>query len=103
MRSSEAEPRREEFEDSHLFDFALNYQLPVWQDLGPWLKFELINIFNNTPRIGFNTTVTPDPDSLLDALGLPTGFIRESRFGEATENAHFPVPRTFRMGVGFRF
>ena len=63
----------------------------------------MINIFNKTPRITANTTITPDPDSPLDALGLPTGFIRGSRFGEGTENAHFPLPRTFRMGVGFRF
>jgi hypothetical protein len=93
----------ETFEDSHLFDIALNYRVPIWRDLGPWVKFELINVFGRTPLIGSNTTVTPDPDSPLDALGLPTGFIRDPRFGEGTENEDFPLPRTFRMAVGFRF
>lgn len=93
----------ETFEDSHLFDIALNYRVPIWRDLGPWVKFEVINVFDRTPLIGSNTTVTPDPDSPLDALGLPTGFIRDPRFGEGTENEDFPLPRTFRMAVGFRF
>ena len=92
-----------EFEASHLFDAAFNYRLPVWRELGPWLKVEVINIFNNAPRIGFNTEVNLDANSPLDALGLPSRFTEGPRFGEAEEVEDFPLARTFRMALGFRF
>ena len=93
----------ETFEDSHLVDLAVNYRLPVWRDFGPWLKFDIVNVFNRTPLIGFNTTVVPDPNSPKDALGLPTGFTRGESFGEGVENADYPMPRTFRVSLGVRF
>ena len=92
-----------EFEASHVFDAAFNYRLPIWRDLGPWVKVELINMFNTLPLIGFNTEVNPDPDSPVDALGLSTGFIRGDNFGEGEENVDFPLARTFRFAFGFRF
>jgi hypothetical protein len=92
-----------EFEDAHVFDLAFNYQLPIWRDLGPWVKFELLNVFDSQPLIGFNTEVNPDPDSPLDELGLPTGFIEGPNFGEADEVLDFPLARTFRMAFGVRF
>ena len=54
--------------------------------------------------------MTPDPNSPLDANGLPTGFIRGARFGEATANTNYPVwrpgftgGRTFLLSAGMRF
>jgi hypothetical protein len=91
------------FEAAHVFDAAFNYRIPIWRDLGPWFKVEMINIFNTQPLIGFNTAVNPDPDSPLDALGLPTGFIEGTSFGQADEVEDFPLARTFRMAFGFRF
>lgn len=93
----------ETFESSHLVDFGLNYRLPIWQNLGPMLKVDVVNVFNSTPLISFNNTVRPDPDSPRDELGLPTGFIRDENFGEGVENADFPLPRTVRVSLGFRF
>ena len=92
-----------EFEAANVFDAAFNYRLPIWRDFGPWFKVEMINIFNAQPLVGFNTAVTPDPDSPLDSLGLPTGFTEGPRFGEAEEVDDFPLARTFRMAFGFRF
>jgi hypothetical protein len=92
-----------EFEAAHVFDAAFNYRIPIWRNLGPWFKFEVINVFNSQPLIGFNTAVTPDPASPRDALGLPTGFVEGPRFGEAEEVEDFPLARTFRMAFGFRF
>lgn len=92
-----------EFASSHVVDLAFNLRLPVWHDLGPWLKFDVINVFDRQPLIGFNTAVTPDPNSPLDALGLPTGFIEGPRFGEAQAVEDFPLARTFRVAFGFRF
>jgi hypothetical protein len=60
--------------------------------------------------IGWDTTIAVDPASALDANGLPTGFIRGSRFGTATSTAHFPRPRpgltggrTYFGAFGVRF
>ena len=93
----------ETFESAHLFDFALTYGVPVFKSLRPWAKFEVRNMFNSTPLIAFNTTVTPDPNSPRDALGIPTGFIRGTQFGRGTATTHYPFPREFLMSVGIRF
>jgi len=91
------------FKTAHLFDLALNYELPVWKTARPWFKAELRNVFNAQPLISYDTTISPDPTSPVDALGLATGFIQGPNFGKAVRNADTPVPREFRVAVGFRF
>ena len=51
--------------------------------LRPWVKVEIFNLLNNQKLISWNTTVTPDPNSALDANGLPTGYIKGATFGTA--------------------
>jgi hypothetical protein len=91
-------------------DASINYDVPVFRTLRPWLKLDFFNIFDNTKVIGFNTSIRPDPDSPLDALGLPTGFIRGDSFGKPQSTGDFPVSsagtnggRAFRMAFGLRF
>lgn len=84
-------------------DFALNYEIPVFRQLRPWLKVELFNAFNEQPLTSFNTTVTANMSGPLDANGLPTEFVRGPRFGEATSANSYPTPRTFQMAFGIRF
>jgi len=91
------------FESASRFDIALNYEIPLYKNLRPWLKLEVRNMFNDQSLVGFNTTIDADPDSALDADGLPTGFIRGSRFGEGTSRNHYPLQRTYLFSVGFRF
>jgi hypothetical protein len=98
----------EEFESSHIFDFSLNYEVPVYKTARPFIKAELRNAFNVQPLIGFDTTVTPDPNSPRDELGLPTGYIKGANFGTPLNNytatgPHVPYPREFRFSLGFRF
>jgi hypothetical protein len=93
----------ETFQSAHLFDLALTYGIPVFKSLRPWAKFEMRNAFNSTPLISFNTTVTPDPASPLDALGIPTGFVRGASFGKGTSSANYPFPREFLLSLGIRF
>ena len=93
----------EEYESSHLVDLSLNVEIPVWGSLRPWLKFEVYNVFNNDSLRTFNTAVTPDFDGPVDALGLPTTFIRGPRFGQATSEDDFYQARTFQFALGFRF
>jgi hypothetical protein len=93
-----------------LFDTSINYELPIYKTARPWLKFDVYNLFNNLPLINYNTTVSPDPNSPLDAMGLPTGFIKDPSFGQATSATSYPLAfqgqpggRTFRVSFGFRF
>ena len=93
----------EEFASSHLFDVAVNYAIPVFRSLRPWLKFEMLNVFNNDTLVSWNTDVAQDPDSPTDRLGLHTGYTRGPSFGQAEQNDDYPIPRTFRVSLGLRF
>jgi hypothetical protein len=95
-------------------DFSVNYDVPVFRTLRPWVKVDLFNVTGNDTLIGYNTTITPDPNSPLDALGLPTGYIKGENFGQAQSNTDFPGSqaglggevtrgRTFRVSFGVRF
>jgi hypothetical protein len=97
-----------EFESSHIVDASINYELPVYRSARPFFKAEVRNAFNKQPLIGFDTTVTPDPNSPKDALGLPTGYVRGANFGvplngQTATGPHVPFPREFRFSVGVRF
>jgi hypothetical protein len=97
-----------EFEASHLVDFSLGYELPVYRTARPFLKAELRNAFNKQPLIGFNTTITPVANGPVDELGIPTTFTRGALFGTPTNDqtaafAHVPIPREFRLSLGLRF
>jgi hypothetical protein len=93
-----------------LFDTSINYEIPIYKSTRPWVKFDVYNLFNDLTVIRYNTTVNPDPNSPLDAMGLPTGYIKGPQFGQATSTAAYPVPfqgqrggRTFRVSFGLRF
>jgi carboxypeptidase family protein len=98
------------FEGYALVDLGVNYSIPVWQTVRPYLKVEVLNAFNNQKQIGWDTVVTADPNSPRDSLGLPTGYIQGARFGQATRNLDYPTwrpgfdgGRTFLMSFGLRF
>ncbi|HXH25086.1 MAG TPA: hypothetical protein VNI78_07550 [Vicinamibacterales bacterium] len=100
----------ESFKGYGLVDMSLRYGVPVWRAVQPWIQLYIYNVFNNQKQIAWNTTVTPDPNSPLDTIGQPTGFIRGPQYGQATANTHFPTwapgetgGRTFRLAMGIRF
>ncbi|MDE3154550.1 MAG: TonB-dependent receptor [Acidobacteriota bacterium] len=98
------------FKGSSLFDVALNYDVPVFRTLRPWVKLSVYNVFNSLPQIAWNTTILPDPNSPKDSLGLPTGYLLAPGYGQADSNADYPSPyrgvtggRTFLVSAGIRF
>jgi hypothetical protein len=100
----------ETFDSYALYDLAATYRIPVFRTVSPWVKIEVLNLTNNQDVFQWNTTVTPDPNSPLDANGLPTGFVRGANFGRATANTHYPVwragftgGRTYLVSGGVRF
>src|SRR4029079_16271159 len=71
-----AERGSETFAGYGLFDTSIHYNVPIFRDLRPWIKFDVYNLLNNQKLIAWNTTVTQDPSSALDNLGLRTGFTK---------------------------
>ena len=89
---------------------ASTYQVPVWTTLKPWVKLEVLNVLNNDKLIAWDTTITVDPASALDADGLPTGYLQGARFGQGTSTAQLSasapgpdrrphVPRRLRLAL----
>jgi hypothetical protein len=62
-----------------LVDTSINYDVPVFRTLKPWVKFDVYNLFNNEKLIGWSTTVSPNKATSADSLGLPTGYTPSSR------------------------
>ena len=113
----------ETFAGYGLLDASVHYNVPVFRDLRPWIKFDLYNVLNNQKLIAWNTTVTQNASTPADNLGLRTGFTEGAAFGKATGNTvtnlnqtaipTYPVTgfggtngnggRTFRVAMGLRF
>ena len=110
----------ETFAGYGLLDTSINYNIPVFRSLRPWLKFDVYNVLNNQKLIAWNTTVSQDPASARDDIGLATGFTRAAAFGTATGNTvtnvsstaipaypqwagGFNGGRTIRFAAGIRF
>src|SRR5262245_9108025 len=99
-----------DFKGYGVLDFSATYNVPVWRTARPWVKADIYNVLNNRKQIAWDTTVTADPNSPLDGSGLPTGYIKSSRFGTATNDNQFPQPypgqnggRAFRLSFGVSF
>ena len=93
-----------------LVDVGVNYQIPIWRTVRPYFKVEVLNALNNQKLLTHDTVVTADPNSPRDTLGLPTGYIRGARFGQATRNLDYPTwrpgfdgGRTVLLAFGLRF
>lgn len=98
------------FEPVQLFDLALTYGVPVWHSVRPWIKVEVLNLFNNQKLLMWDTTVAADPTGPKDAFGLPLAYTKGPNFGLATSNANYARPRqgmdggrTFLLAAGIRF
>ncbi len=93
----------EDFEGYARLDLSAQWELPIWREARPWLKFEMYNVLSNDTLLTWNSTVDPNYDGPLDELGLPTTYTEGPRFGEATGSGDYPNGRTYRVALGFRF
>ena len=103
------------FPSQSRFDLALNYDIPVFKELSPWVKATLLNVFNTHYRTAFDTSIVPctlDQDgnapagctgTPLDSHGLPTTFVKSSSFGNARSAADYQQARRFFVSAGIRF
>lgn len=114
----------ETFPGYGLLDLSVHYNVPVFRELRPWVKFDVYNVLNNQKLIAWNTTVSQDASSAADELGLRSGFTQSTQFGKASGNTvtnlnqtaipTYPTTgfgggnalnggRTFRVALGVRF
>jgi hypothetical protein len=100
----------ESFKGYGVLDLSVNYKIPVFESVRPWIKVDVFNAFNNQKQIAWSTSIKTDPASAKDGLGLATGYLPNATFGTATNNNQFPAPlagvtggRTVRLAVGVRF
>jgi hypothetical protein len=100
----------QDFAGYALVDLGVNYQIPVWRTVRPYFKVEVLNALNNQKLLTHDIVVTADPNSPRDAMGLPTGYVRGARFGQATRNLDYPTwrpgfdgGRTVLLAFGLRF
>lgn len=98
------------FEAYHVMDLGVTYAIPVWREIEPWLKVEVLNVLNNQTLISWDTTVTANMAGPVDQYGLPTQYTKAATFGQATSTTNYPRPRsgldggrTFLMALGVRF
>lgn len=92
-----------EFDDYYSFDLALNYSVPVWKSLEPWVKFEVRNLLNYDDPIRWTTTVRADTAGPRDEWGIPLNYIPSTSFGLAQANNHYIIPREYFISAGIRF
>ncbi len=94
-----------EYEKIQSLDLALQYSIPVWKTVEPWIKFTVQNITNEHGLNTFNTQITPvtGPGAPVDAQGLPTTFTKGVNFGKGTATANFQTPREYFFNLGIRF
>jgi outer membrane receptor protein involved in Fe transport len=118
-----AERGSETFAGYGLLDTSVHYNVPVFRDLRPWIKFDVYNLFNNQKLIAWSTTVSQNASTPVDNLGLRTGYTPAASFGRATGNTvtnlnQTAIPtyaptgfggtngnggRTIRVALGLRF
>src|SRR5262249_34589477 len=75
----------ESFKGFGVMDMSVNYNVPVFRTVRPWVKFELFNVFDNQKLIAWNTTISQNKTT-VDNLGLGTTYNKGATFGTATGN-----------------
>jgi hypothetical protein len=100
----------EKFNSYALLDTSISYDIGIVRSARPFIKVDIFNLLNNKKLITYDTTISADWDGPVDALGLPTTFIKAPTFGTATSASDFPQPfqgqtggRTFVVALGIRF
>jgi hypothetical protein len=100
------------FPSQSRFDFALNYEIPIWKELSPFVKFDVVNLFNTHYLNSFNTTIQAcrtttqagcNGAAPVDANGIPTSFARGGAFGTATAATNYQISQRFDIAAGIRF
>lgn len=92
-----------EFNSTSLFDLSFNYSIPVFRSVEPWIKVDITNVLNDDTLRTFQTPLSLDANSPLDADGLRTGFVQGAAWGRPSGAGSYVVPREYLISAGIRF
>ena len=84
----------ERFPGYGLLDLSINYNVPVFRSLRPWIKFDIYNALDNQKLIAWNTTVSQNN---AGAKGQPRpgdDVQQGTNFGKATGNTQTNLTST---------
>jgi len=97
---------RGEYDEISALDLALQYGIPVWKTVEPWIKFTVQNVTNEKALQRFNTQILPISGAAggpVDSFGRPTTYNLGPNFGRARSSADYQVPREYFISAGIRF
>src|SRR5262249_35566870 len=83
------------YNSTSLFDTSLQYSIPVYGKVTPWVKFDVRNVFNKDTLLTYDTTVTADANSPKDPFGYALGYNKAATFGRPTANNSYIRPREY--------
>ncbi len=94
-----------EYEDIYSLDLSLQYGIPVWKSLEPYVKLTMTNVTNEDSLVTYNTQIAPvtSAGAPRDAKGRPTTYTLGPRFGQATASGNYQIPREYFVSAGIRF
>jgi outer membrane receptor protein involved in Fe transport len=93
----------------HHTDIAVNYSFFAdlfGSRLELFIQPEIVNLFNEKGVVRPNSTVYPKLMSFNPYQEIPVegvDFTRHERFGQATREDDYQIPRTYRLSLGIRF
>lgn len=106
------------FPDRQSLDLALQYEIPIWKSLSPWIKFQVFNVTGEEDLIAHNTSIfgctavrapgNDDPRTGCaaaprDENGLPTTYRRSINFGKARSAGDYQRATEYTITGGIRF
>jgi hypothetical protein len=91
-----------QFNSSSIFDASVQYSIPISR-VTPWVKVDIQNVTNDSTQIAWNTAITADSSSPLDAWGYRTGYTKNATFGRPSSATSYVQPRQYLVYLGVRF
>jgi hypothetical protein len=85
-------------------DLAAMWEVPVFKELAPYVRFSCTNLFNSQQHT-YNTSIRANNKATdpKDANGLPTTFTPRATFGTVTSSSQYMTPRAYSVSAGIKF
>jgi hypothetical protein len=86
------------------FDMSVQWEIPVYQTLSPYVRFYATNLFNSSYH-NYNTSVVANTGASApkDQYGLPTTYTPGANFGKVTASSQYMTPFAWNFSLGLRF
>jgi outer membrane receptor for ferrienterochelin and colicin len=85
-------------------DLALMWEVPVYKELAPYVRFACTNVLNSHQHT-YNVAIRANngANDPKDANGLPTTYTPRATFGTVTSSTQYMQPLSFNISAGIKF